>query len=245
MKIHTELFTVRHSECGSDGLLKTQSLLDYFQEGAANHANDLGFGLADMRKANLLWVLSRIRTKIARHPTIGEKLQLKTWPNDFVKLFARRQFELRDEKDEIIAVASSEWLVLHADTLRIQRPEALPESMPDNADLPCFFPMLDKIQEIPVQKILYSPIMPEAIDVNQHLNNARYGAIADNLLVQLAGNRKFSEFQIDFRLAVTTGNGLLSGGIITGNTIYLAGYERNHNHLSFQLTGLLTPESSR
>ena len=118
---HRETFRVRCRETDRNGMLKLSSWFDFLQEAAANHAARLGVGLEALSERGLLWVLSRLHLSICRYPAIGEPGTVETWPNGFRRLFAHRQFRLTGEDGGELAVASSAWLLLSAETPAFSR----------------------------------------------------------------------------------------------------------------------------
>ena len=65
LPVWNEDFTVRHTEVSREGNLRIDTFFDYMQEAAANHAANLGCGLADLEKHGMMWVLSRLRLRIS------------------------------------------------------------------------------------------------------------------------------------------------------------------------------------
>lgn len=110
-------------ETGPDGKLSLLSLFDYLQDIASDHAVKLGYGRDDLMKANRLWVLSRMYAVITTFPGWGETVTVVTWPKGTEKLFALRDYEMRSPEGEIMAAASSSWLIIDQRTKRICRPD--------------------------------------------------------------------------------------------------------------------------
>src|SRR4030042_4033579 len=96
-------FSVRTYESDPNGLLRPVSLLNYFQESASDHAEKLGAGVIELMRQNLTWVISRYHIRLCRYPRWKESVELATWPCLNQGLFALREFEVRDEKGEMLA----------------------------------------------------------------------------------------------------------------------------------------------
>ena len=71
MEFKEEKFRIRTYECGIDGRIKIYSLMQYLQEIAAHHAEQLGLGFDRLGEMNGYWVLSNIRIEISRLPGAG------------------------------------------------------------------------------------------------------------------------------------------------------------------------------
>ncbi|MFZ2053584.1 MAG: acyl-ACP thioesterase domain-containing protein [Candidatus Aminicenantales bacterium] len=113
---HHRRFIVRTYESDYSGRLRPASLLNYFQEAAGEHAEELGAGIVELMKQNLTWVISRYHIKIFRYPRWKSPVDLTTWPCGHQGLFALREFELKDEKGRLLAAATSSWMLLDVKT---------------------------------------------------------------------------------------------------------------------------------
>jgi acyl-ACP thioesterase len=170
-------YIVHVYETGPDLRLNLHSLFDYFQDIASDHAVKLGYGRDDLMKKNNFWVLSRIYAEITVWPQWGETITITTWPRGTERLFALRDFEVRDHKGKSIARATSSWLIVDRDTKRIQRP--------DN-HLSQYKTLLSVDKTLPRNAIKLEPADPNGrrtqqfsvrisdLDINLHTNNSRY-----------------------------------------------------------------------
>lgn len=173
--IWTEMVEVRSYQADAMRRATLESLCLYFQEAAWNHAEALGVGFSHLREQGRLWVLSRLALEIERPPQWGEVVKVLTWPRSAQMIYAMRDFEIRDARDERLAGGASAWLVLNEEARRPQRldkflshvqglpekralggdPEKLPDSMP-----------AAKGEDF---RVNYSDM-----DANGHVNNSRY-----------------------------------------------------------------------
>lgn len=225
LAVHSEEFRIRHSEADRHGALKLAAWFDFLQEAAANHAAKLGVGLAGLRESHRLWVLSRLRLQIDRAPGIGETVRVETYPNGIDRLFAKRQFQVFDTAGSEIARASSWWLLLSGEKLRPVKMEFLREMLPDNSDRPEGFALGEKhhFQEWETQLLV--PVRYSMEDVNGHMNNAQYAALAQDCLAQLADNspRRIAELEIQFHAAAKAPDMLAVAGKIQGDAFFIQG----------------------
>ena len=172
---HTQEITVHSYEIDFGSKLNIFSLFNYFQEIAWEHAGLLHFGLDDLLKKNLFWVLSRVRVEIARFPLWTEKIKLVTYPRGVDGLFALRDYEVYDANNQRIIAGSSSWLILNAQNRRPVRlsdiglpfianeRSALAQNPSKIADAIGSSIVRDKIT-----------VKPSDFDVNYHVNNTRY-----------------------------------------------------------------------
>jgi len=113
-------FSVRSYECGPDGRATLVSICNYLQEAASLHAASLGFSKTDFESAgqNITWVLTKLRVKMTRFPAFGENVVVGTCPRSGRRITAGRDFELT-VGDERIGVATSEWMVIDLSSRKI------------------------------------------------------------------------------------------------------------------------------
>jgi len=194
MEVREEKFTVKTYECQVNGNAKIASLMQYLQEIAALHAQQLGFGYGRLNEINSYWVLSNIRMEIARFPKWNDELTIKTWPSGHTRLIATREFVGKDQYDCELFRAGSEWMVL--DRQR-NRPKNLFHL---GLDLPLRGPKVlsgqlkrlepqENYSEIDRVRVPYS-----SIDLNGHVNNTEYvrwGIDALRRIFKVKGNIHF------------------------------------------------------
>ncbi|MEG1980024.1 MAG: thioesterase [Victivallaceae bacterium] len=224
--IWVEQFAIRTTELGPDGQISLHSLMDYLQLTAIRHADILGVGMKLLREKNLLWVLSHLKLEIFRYPA-GGVLFVRTYPSGLERIFATRQYEVSDEAGQIIARGSSWWLMLNGENLRPvthKSPEL--NLLPDNAHLPKFFPRLSKLNPPPdLPETNYTlNVRQSMLDINCHLNNARYGAICEDVLSGVLQEIvRITALQIDYHLGLRRESRLICCCRVEGDEFFIAG----------------------
>ena len=188
--------------------VKISSIFDYMQESASIHAESLHFGYEDMKKAELLWVLSRAIIKIDHYPSAWEEITVETWPKNINGYFANRDFRFYDATDKCIGSATTAWLMLNRTTFRPVKPELLLNHF-QYSDFP---PGIDEFPEkLPesVNKSFVSEICIgyKDIDINLHTNNARYiEYLTDCCSEQFNQQKQIQSMQINFLYQTRTGD---------------------------------------
>ena len=159
------------------GKLSLGSLFNYFQDLAGRHASALGFGREHLMTNGFFWVLSRLTVEIESLPSSWEEVTLRTWPRGTDSIFAIRDLEMYNEEGRRLAAASSSWVVVDFNTRRVQRPDRalshLNASFPDERALAS---NASKVPNLPADRHRITDMVATAsdIDVNLHVNNARY-----------------------------------------------------------------------
>lgn len=167
--------TVPSYLCEPDDRLGLAGLAAVMQEAAWRSARSLGFDFA-ANTSPVYWVLHRLAIRARRLPSWSETMRVTTWPNRIERLYARREFVLEIDGEEVVA-GSSAWLILDAATGRPVRPETRLARPWPAVDGPISVPLgrLGKIDS-PILPPLPAalPVRASDMDRNRHVNNARY-----------------------------------------------------------------------
>jgi medium-chain acyl-[acyl-carrier-protein] hydrolase len=167
---------VKTFETDFQGRWKPASLIQNMIEAASEHAGLLGFDYASMLERDLVWVLSRVKIRFIRFPTIQQPVIIKTWPKGIhQKLFFMRDFDIRGVDNRPLAVASFAWLLINPKARRILPPQALGAAVPDNGGLSALDEQLEKI-DLPQGMLERLSVKAgySAVDLLGHANAARY-----------------------------------------------------------------------
>lgn len=180
-------FTVRYSEVNKYGILKLQSIFDYLQQIAAEHANHLGFGMHALYDKNMIWVLSKMSMNIYGSFRPEQKLTICTYPSGVERIFYRREFEIYDSSSgEVLLQASSFWLLLDRIKLRPLRRDVLQDVRLENPELPVFIAEFPAVPDglNAAEDVLDTAVRFSQMDINQHLNNAQYASLTEDAIYE-------------------------------------------------------------
>ncbi len=208
---HEKKFEVRPFEVSSSGRIKLVDLLNHFQEAAGEHADKLGFSVTHLAVKNLTWVLSRYHVRILRYPAWKEDLCLETWPSIRQGLFALREFELTDGQRNLLAAATSSWMMIDVRSKRPVNVSAHLADFPQNerraiADNFAALPTIGKSDfEIPFRVRFHD------LDWNRHVNHTVYiewavETVPRDILVSFSP----VEIEVDFRGEALLGQSVIS-----------------------------------
>jgi acyl-ACP thioesterase len=175
MDVWTENYPVGFTAVDGSGGLTLAAAFDCFQEAAIRHAEDLGVGRVPMSALGQGWVLSRVSVLVRRRPRQAERITVRTWPRGWEKLFALRDFDIRDGAGTLLASARSCWLIVDLEKRRPLRPQATMEQLPLNEGLDALADGGKGLDAWPgAEKIAERTAAYSDIDFNGHMNNARY-----------------------------------------------------------------------
>jgi len=108
---YTFSYTIRPHEANFLDKAMPNVLLNYLQDAAYGHANELGVSVFHLFEKGLTWVLSRYHVVVDKYPMVGEKVLVRTWVPSPPKRFYLREFEIVGESGNVLVRASSSWLL--------------------------------------------------------------------------------------------------------------------------------------
>ena len=117
------------------------------------------------------------------------------------KCCAYRDFEIYDENENKLAIATTKWVLLDFDTRKIQKiPEALSQEYKSESEISVFEEELDKLREIETEDIsIKLKIRRTDIDINNHVNNLNYLDLAYEVLPEHIYNSDLKNVRITYK----------------------------------------------
>ena len=159
----------------SKGLLKPTAFMDIAQEIAYWAAEALGFGYGNLHVHHTAWVLARMHIRFMRPVRWRDNVSLYTWHKGTNGLLYLRDFLLRGADGEIAVAATSSWVVMDELSRKMVRPDSLQQFLQtglaeDAIAEPAPKLILPKEMEVTGEHV----VSGSEIDINHHVNNARY-----------------------------------------------------------------------
>jgi acyl-ACP thioesterase len=145
------------------------------QEAASRHAEALGVSIQQLLLENYTWLLSRLKIKIASFPVWQDRITISTWPSGAQRLFALRDFQLKDKHDQTVAAAVSAWLVLDVEKRRPVRIGPFIEKLRPLEGQHILPDALDKLPGLEFRTHEKKFVVRyRDLDINQHVNNVSF-----------------------------------------------------------------------
>ena len=174
---HQEDYVVRAYDIDAHKRMTAPALLRLLNEAAMQHVLKLKLSVLDLEPHQIGWVLLRLEVRIDRLPDLGEEIQIRTTPSGFERAFTYRDYYVLDQRGEVLATASSTWILMNTETRRPARiPDWIIERMP-------FFPEPENCLPRPTSQLTtWSEAEHEQshrvgwyeLDFNWHLSNTHY-----------------------------------------------------------------------
>lgn len=177
---YEKFFEVGAFQVHPNGNLSLCSLADLLQEIAWRHADSQGFG-RNLLEQQLMWALSRIEIKVNQFPRWGDSLRIFTGGRGQAGAFAFREFMVWNQQEEVVARATSSWLLVHIEKKRILKPESvLPSSLFNPQAAPSWQPIKLETSGPELESKLIQ-VQHSDLDLYNHVNHTSYIRWVENI----------------------------------------------------------------
>jgi medium-chain acyl-[acyl-carrier-protein] hydrolase len=166
-------YRVRFDEAGADGRVRTSALLRYAQDVAWRHSEDLGFDRRWYTERGRWWVVRALELEVLAPISMGRALRLSTAVIGHRRIWARRLGECRLADGSLVAVVTTDWVILDARGRLVRIPEDFGLSF-SNPELPGEILRVDQAEPAADGTRLEIRARPQDLDPMGHVNNAAY-----------------------------------------------------------------------
>jgi len=176
MEIYSEIFTVTLPDVGENNKLTNKGILRMLQEIACVHSDFSGFSVNDSTVTGFAWILLNWKLQVFSRPVWNTKLKINTWSSKQSILSFYRDFEIFDDNNNLVAVATSRWILFDLNKNSISKITKEMESRYTHVDKHVFdTPMNEKLKEPENSKLISEyTVARRDIDTNHHVNNLNY-----------------------------------------------------------------------
>ncbi len=157
------------------GVLNPYVLLKCLEDIAVKNASDNHFGVEEVLDQNVAWVLLKYAMEFNDYPQNIQGLIVETESRGVNRLFATRDFIIKDDTGQQLGRATSTWTVIDMKSKRMLNPQevfvgCLPaiEKRPDDLKYAKIPAVGESAHAMPFD------VQPADIDLNQHVNNCSY-----------------------------------------------------------------------
>lgn len=211
MDIYTKNFSVNFSDVGENNRLTNKGILRLMQEVSGIHSDSLGYGVNDTPKTGLAWLILNWKLKVFSRPKWNTSLTLKTWARWQKFLYSCRDIEMYDDENNLVAVATSKWILFDVNKQSIFRitPEIM-DKFPTLEKSVFEGESIEKLREPENSNFVYEyKIQRRDIDTNHHVNNLNYLDYAYEALPEdIYSNINFSNVEIMYKHEAKLGDTL-------------------------------------
>ena len=222
MKIYRQDFQVLSSDVDMTRTLRLSSLFTRLQAAAIAHTIDLGITRDKTLDKGLLWAVTQYRAVIHRLPQYDEKVTLLSWPGKTMHLYFPRYFRLVDTGGNVLFEAVSLWVLIDQKTRGIIFPESydiyIKETVTGNE-----LPIPGRIRRQETDSVFPFTVPYSFIDLNGHMNNARYYDLAVDHMPGEMHSRRLRELSSEHIGEAQLGDVMKLGCAVSDNSFYICG----------------------
>lgn len=240
MDIYSEFFTVTLPDVGENNKLTNKAILRMLQEIACLHSNTAGFGVNDSAVSGFAWLLLNWKLQVFSRPTWNTKLKINTWSSKHTLIAFYRDYEILDEDNNLVAIATSKWVLFDFNKNSIAKLTDEIESKYTHVDKHVFDnPMNEKLKE-PDNSFFVAEYKAcrRDIDTNHHVNNLNYLDFAYEALPEdIFFNSDFKNVEIMYKHEAKLGEtlNLFYGKQDDSNIVTIKNSEDNKLHCIVKL----------
>lgn len=202
--------------------LRTSALFSLLQQASIRHTEELGMGREKTLDKGLLWVVTRQYVKIRRMPEYDERVTVRSWPGETMRVLFPRFYEILSETGETLVQASALWTLMDIRDRGFVFPE---EHGIEIAGIETGreISYLEKIRPLPTDRQFTFDVPYSYIDLNGHMNNTRYFDLAEDHIDASIAGRQLREIRMEYANEVRYGRTLTVDWGVDGSTYYLCG----------------------
>ena len=154
----------------------------------------------EIEETGFTWMLLYWKIKVFKRPRWNTEVIVNTWARKYNKLSTWRDFEMTDENGDVIAIASSDWVLIDANSGKLAR---ITEDLVNEYGLveKAVFPdePTGKLKEPKNMKKVYEYTSARRdIDTNNHVNNEVYLDLCADALPE-GMSLEFSDIEIFYK----------------------------------------------
>lgn len=201
----------------ASNFISNRGILNLFENIACLHSDIAGYGMNQIEKTHLTWILLNWKVRILKRVMYGSKVTVKTWARTSSTFFTLRDFEMYDENNELVCIASSKWTLVDATNGRILRitPEIIETYSPEPEKSVFGEDDIAKLKEPEELRNSENAITPvyiftaqrRDIDINKHMHNIYYLDYAMEALPQeVYDDLNYNEFEIMYKSGIKFGD---------------------------------------
>lgn len=222
-------FYVGLREIGKDNLLSNKGILAALEDAGCKHSEMAGLGITNINETKRSWVILSWRVKVISRPEFNRTLNVKTWSRKMDKLYAYRDYNIFDENNNIVALASSKWVLIDYENGKIVK---LSDKISDDFKLENKSAFDDENEiELNINykiknRICYK-ITKAQIDLNHHLNNINYLDLAKEILTESVDS--YNELQVLYKKQIMLGEEIYIYNCESEDTKYIVITDQEDN----------------
>ena len=116
--IYSNDYKIGIEDIGINSEATNKALLAIMQDVSALHSASIGYGVLEIETKKRAWMLLDWKMKVIKRPKYNDEIKAETWSRKVERLYAYRDFQLKDKDGNIIAIGTSRWIFVDTDRRR-------------------------------------------------------------------------------------------------------------------------------
>lgn len=168
----SEQYEIEYQNVDYYGEYKYADLLSKLSNLATKNAIEIGLWNESFN-GKYGWVLVKQTVKLIRPLIVGENLTVSTRAKGERKIQYFRTYDLK-VNNEVVGGVYSIWTLIDVEKRRIVRPQKVGITIPECEEYNSFVEKYEPLLELDTHKVTSRHVLYSDIDLNKHMNNARY-----------------------------------------------------------------------
>lgn len=202
--------------------LRTSTLFELLQTASIRHTEELGMGREKTLDRGLLWVVARQYVKIRRMPEYDERIVIRSWPGETMRVMFPRYFEVLAQNGAKLAQSGAIWMLMERGTRTMAFPDEWGIAI-SGVKTGEEAPNLAPIRALEPSNSFDFTVPYSYVDLNGHMNNTRYFDVAEDHLGAAADGKRLLEVQAEYIQEAKLGETLHVAWGEENGRFYLAG----------------------
>ena len=177
--------------------LRTSTLFELLQTLSIRHTEELGMGRDKTLDRGLLWVIARQYVVIDRMPVYDERITLRSWPGETMRVLFPRYYEILSQNGETLARGSAVWSLMDAK----ERTTAFPDEYGveiAGVETGRELPYLTRVKPLETPNHFDFTVPYSYVDLNGHMNNTRYFDLVEDRLPAAKAGKILREIHAEY-----------------------------------------------
>ena len=181
--IYCSNFKIGFEDIGVNNEATNKALLAIMQDISCMHSASIGYGVLDIESKKRAWMLLDWKMKVIKRPKYNDDIKVETWSRKAERLYAYRDFQIRDKEGNIIVIGTSRWIFVDTDKRRPVRITAeIADLYESETDKSVFS---EEMEDIKCESYIFKKdyyVQRRDIDINGHMHNLNYLDMAYEIL---------------------------------------------------------------
>ena len=176
MAVYECKYRVGLTDVGKSNKITNKAMIKILENAGGMHSEAIGCGLNQIEETKLSWILLSWKVKVLKRVLYNEEIVTKTWARETNKVTTYRDFEIYDNDNNLIAIATSKWTLINIETKQLaQIPEKWIKAYSPEEKSVFEDKLIAKLKEAETyeSQIDYK-ILRSDIDINDHVHNLYY-----------------------------------------------------------------------